>query len=237
MSPAALSIRDAPVKHPEREGARQHHHPAEQWSQADYHQFAAVFARVGRKGGFADAEVPTNETIFLADDGEVVHPRTRQVMHPRAPGGPDFKLGRYEDPRRALAQWMTAADNPYFARTMANRLWGHFLGRGIIHPIDDARSTNPPSNPELMDALAAKLVEYKYDLRKIVRDICNSAAYQRTTRPNESNELDDRNFAKATIRRMRAEVMLDCITQVTETKDKFRGLPLGARAVPQNSKA
>ena len=105
------------------------------------------------------------------------------------------------------------------------------MGRGIVEPVDDARLSNPPSNPELMDALAAKLVEYNYDLRRIVRDVCNSATYQRTTRVNESNELDDRNFAHATIRRMRAEVMLDCITQATETKDKHRGLPLGARAV------
>jgi hypothetical protein len=92
--------------------AQCHHHPAERWSQADYYQLAAVFARVGRKGGFADAEVPTSETIYLADAGEVVHPRTGQVMRPRPPGGPDFALDRYDDPRRALARWMTAADNP-----------------------------------------------------------------------------------------------------------------------------
>jgi hypothetical protein len=130
-----------------------------------------------------------------------------------------------------LADWIAAPENPFFARHMGNLVWAQYMGRGIVEPVDDARISNPPSNPELMDALAGKLVEYKYDLRKVIRDICNSAAYQRTTRPNESNELDDRNFAKATIRRMRAEVMLDCITQVTETKDKFRGLPLGARAV------
>ena len=105
------------------------------------------------------------------------------------------------------------------------------MGRGIVEPVDDSRISNPPSNPELMDALAAKLIEYNYDLRHIVRDVCNSATYQRTTRPNDSNALDERNFAKATIRRMRAEVMLDCISQVTETKDKYKGLPLGARAV------
>jgi hypothetical protein len=93
------------------------------------------------------------------------------------------------------------------------------------------RISNPASNPELLDALAKKIVEYNYDLRRIVRDICNSRTYQLTTRANESNQLDDRNFAKATIRRMRAEVMLDCITQVTETKDKYKGLPTGARAV------
>ncbi len=99
------------------------------------------------------------------------------------------------------------------------------MGRGIVEPVDDVRISNPASNPELLDALAKKLVEYNYDLRRIVRDICNSRTYQTTTRPNETNQLDDRNFAKATIRRMRAEVMLDCISQVTETKEKYRGLP------------
>ena len=97
--------------------------------------------------------------------------------------------------------------------------------------MDDARISNPPSNPELIEGLSAKLVEYNYDLRRLVRDICTSAAYQRATRVNESNALDDRNFAKATIRRMRSEVLLDCITQITETQDKYRGLPLGARSV------
>jgi hypothetical protein len=157
--------------------AQCHHHPAERWSQADYYQLAAVFARVGRKGGFADAEVPTSEVIYLADAGEVVHPRTGRVMRPRPPGGPDFQLGRYDDPRRALARWMTTADNPYFARTMANRMWGHFFGRGIIHPIDDARSTNPPSNPELLDALARDFRASGYDVKHLIRTICNSAAY------------------------------------------------------------
>jgi hypothetical protein len=105
------------------------------------------------------------------------------------------------------------------------------MGRGIVEPVDDVRISNPASNPELLEALAKKLIEYNYDLKKVVREICNSRSYQTTTRANETNELDDRNFAKATIRRMRAEVMLDCISQATETKDKFRGLPAGARSV------
>jgi hypothetical protein len=105
------------------------------------------------------------------------------------------------------------------------------MGSGIVEPVDDVRISNPASNPELAEALAAKLIEYKYDLRKLVRDICTSATYQRATRVNESNALDERNYAKATIRRIRSEVLLDCITQATETQDKYRGLPLGARAV------
>ena len=136
-----------------------------------------------------------------------------------------------KDRRQVLADWIASPKNPFFPRHIANLVWAQYMGRGIVEPVDDARISNPPSNPELLDALAAKLVEYNYDLRHLVRDICTSAAYQRTTRVNESNALDDRNFAKASIRRMRSEVMLDCITQVTETKDKYRGLPLGARSV------
>ncbi len=215
--------------------AQCHHHPAEHWSQADYYQLAAVFARVGRKGGFADAEVPTGETIYLADEGEVLHPRTRQVMRPRPPGGPEFKLGKYDDPRRALAKWMTAADNPYFARTMGNRMWGHFMGRGIIHPIDDARSTNPPSNPELLDALAQDFVASGYNVKHLIRAICNSAAYGLSAVPEETNREDVQSFARYYPRRLPAEVLLDAIGQVLESPTKFRSVagdfPSGTRAI------
>ena len=206
--------------------AQCHNHPFDRWTMADYRGFVAFFTQVGRKNG----EDPREKIIFNSGGGETRHPVTNQVVPPKFLGGeaPDTKG---KDRRQLLADWIAAPENPFFSRHIANLVWAQYMGRGIVEPVDDARISNPPSNPELMDALAAKLVEYKYDLRKVVRDICNSAAYQRTTRPNESNELDDRNFAKATIRRMRAEVMLDCITQVTETKDKFRGLPLGARAV------
>ncbi len=215
--------------------AQCHHHPAERWSQADYYRLAAVFARVGRKGGFADAEVPTSETIFLADGGEVRHPRTREMMRPRPPGGPEFNLSKYDDPRRALAKWMTAADNPYFARTMANRLWGHFLGRGIIHPIDDARSTNPPSNPELLDALTADFVKSGYNVKHLIRVICNSAAYGLSSVPEDANKDDVQSFARYYPRRLPAEVLLDGISQVLDAPTKFRSVagdfPAGTRAI------
>ncbi|MBA4190344.1 MAG: S-layer protein [Planctomycetaceae bacterium] len=215
--------------------AQCHHHPAERWSQADYFQLAAVFARVGRKGGFADAEVPTSETIFLADRGEVVHPRTGNVMRPRPPGGPDFELSQYDDPRRALAKWMTADDNPFFARTMANRMWGHFLGRGIIHPIDDARSTNPPSNPELLDALAKEFVTNRYDVKHLIRVICNSTAYGLSSIPEDANKDDVQSFARYYPRRLPAEVLLDGIGHVLESPTKFRSVagdfPAGTRAI------
>ncbi len=215
--------------------AQCHHHPAEAWSQADYFQLAAVFARVGRKGGFADAEVPTGEIIFLADEGEVVHPRTKQTMRPRAPGSAEFKLGKYDDPRRALAQWMTTKDNPYFARTMANRMWGHFLGRGIVHPIDDARSTNPPSNPELLDALAKGFADSGYDIKQLVRTICNSSAYGLSSIPEDANQDDVQSFARYYPRRLPAEVLLDALGQVLEAPTKFRSVagdfPKGTRAI------
>lgn len=215
--------------------AQCHHHPAERWSQADYYQLAAVFARVGRKGGFADAEVPTNETIYLADRGEVFHPRTGALMRPRPPGGAEFALSRYDDPRRSLARWMTAPDNPFFARTMVNRMWGHFFGRGIIHPIDDARSTNPPSNPELLDALARDFIASHFDIKRLIRVQCNSAAYGLSSLPNESNQDDVQSFARYYPRRLPAEALLDAFGQVLETPTMFRAVsgnfPQGTRAI------
>jgi hypothetical protein len=215
--------------------AQCHHHPAERWSQADYYSFAANFARVGRKGGFADAEVPTSEVIFLKDRGEVVHPRSGDVMSPRPLGGPDFSLSRYDDPRRALAKWMTSSKNPFFARTMANRMWGHFLGRGIVHPIDDSRSTNPPSNPALLDELAQEFVTSGYDVRQLIRVITMSAAYGVSSEPTVHNKDDIQSFSRFQLRRLSAEVLLDGISQVLEVPTVFAGgpgkFPAGTRAI------
>ena len=215
--------------------AQCHHHPAERWSQADYYGLAAVFARVGRKSGFADAEVPTNEVIFLKNKGTVLHPRTKAVMSPRPLGGPDFELSRYQDPRHAFARWLTSQNNPFFARTMVNRMWGHFMGRGIIHPIDDARSTNPPSNPELLDKLAKDFIANGFDWKQLIRDITSTQAYQVSAKPNEANEEDVQNFARFYARRMPAEVLLDAISQVLEAPTIFPGgpgtFPKGTRAI------
>ncbi|MFV0445629.1 MAG: DUF1553 domain-containing protein, partial [Planctomycetaceae bacterium] len=121
-------------------------------------------------------------------------------------------------------------ENPFFAQNFANRVWQHFFGIGIIEPVDDVRVSNPPSNPALLEALAQKFTEYNYDFKRLVRDICVSQTYQRTTRRNESNQTDEKNFAHQSIRRIKAESMLDIISEVTNTKDKFNGLPLGAKA-------
>ncbi len=211
--------------------AQCHHHPTERWSQSDYFGLAAVFSRVGRKGGFADAEVPTDEIIYLKEHGDVVHPRTGAILQPRPLGGSEFSLGLHDDPRSSLAQWMTSRDNPYFARTMANRLWAHFLGRGIVHPIDDARSTNPPSNPELLDALAQDFVTSGFDVKHLIRVITSSYAYGLESAPHPGNAGDTQTFARFYPRRMTAEVLLDGISQVLDVPTNFPGVTADTRAI------
>lgn len=205
-----------------------HNHPFDRWTMEDYRGFVAFFTQIGRKPG----EDPREKIIFNSGGGESRSLVDNHVVPPKFLGG-DAPDCAGKDRRQVLADWVASPENPYFPKHMANLVWAQYMGRGIVEPVDDVRVSNPASNPELLEALAQKIIEYKYDLRKIVREICNSRAYQTATRANESNALDDRNFAKATIRRMRAEVLLDCISQVTETPDreKFRGLPLGGRSV------
>ena len=215
--------------------AQCHHHPTAKWSQADYFGLAANFARVGRKGGFADAEVPTGETIYVLDHGEMRHPKTQKVLHPKPLGAPAFSLNVFDDPRVALAAWMTEADNEYFADTLVNRLWAHFLGRGIIHPVDDRRDTNPPSNPELLQALSDSFVKNRYDLKQLIRLVCGSYAYNLDTQINLSNQKDQQTFSRFYPRRMSAEVLLDAVSQTLEVPTAFPGgpgeFPLGTRAI------
>jgi hypothetical protein len=206
--------------------AQCHNHPFDRWTMDDYRGFVAFFTQVGRKTG----EDPREKIIYDRREGESKHPLGDRVVPPKFLGGesPDTKG---TDRREALAKWLAAPENPYFARHMANLIWAQYMGRGIIEPVDDARISNPAANPELLAALAGKLIESNYDMRKFVREICTSRTYQTSTRGNDTNGSDERNFAHATIRRMRAEVLLDCISQVTDTKDKHRGLPAGAHAV------
>jgi hypothetical protein len=206
--------------------AQCHNHPFDRWTMDDYYGFAAFFSQVGRKSG----EDPRERIIFNKGDGEVKHPVGGRIMAPKFLGG-DIADVKTQDRRKVLADWLASPENPYFARNLANIVWAHFMGRGIIDPVDDGRVSNPPSNPELLDALAKKFTEYKYDFQKLVRDICRSRIYQLSTQSNATNENDTRNFAKGPIRRIRAEVLLDVISELTETPNKFRGLPLGARAV------
>lgn len=206
--------------------AQCHNHPFDRWTMDDYYSFAAFFSQIGRKTG----EDYRETIVFNRGSGDVRHPVGNRVMAPKFLGG-DTPDVAGKDRRVLLAEWLTAPDNPYFATNVANRVWAHFFGLGIVEPVDDVRVSNPPSNPELFDELGGKLVAYKYDFKQLVRDICNSQAYQRSFLRNESNEADERNFSHASVRRIPAEQLLDCIGQVTETQEKFRGLPLGSRAV------
>jgi len=205
--------------------AQCHNHPFDRWTMDDYYSFAAFFAQIGRKTG----EDYRETIVFNSGGGEVKHPVGGRVMAPKFLGGPVPDV-KGKDRRKVLADWLASPANPYFATSVANRVWAHFFGVGIVEPIDDIRVSNPASNPELFEALGTKLTEYKYDFKQLVRDICNSNTYQRTTERNESNQQDELNFAHSRLRRIKAENLLDCISQVTETKDKFRGLPVGARA-------
>ncbi len=139
--------------------------------------------------------------------------------------GEPMEVGPYDDPRQKLVDWMVDADNPFFARAVANRYWAHFFGRGIVDPLDDMRVTNPPSNPELLDALAKDLVDNKYSLKQLIRTICKSRTYQLSSTPNEFNKHDKQNYARYYPRRMSAEVLFDAVNLVTDSPAPFSGLP------------
>ena len=206
--------------------AQCHNHPFDRWTQNDYYGFAAFFAQIGRKRG----EDYRETIVFNSGGGDIRHPVSKDVMKPKFLGG-DVPDVAGKDRRVVLAEWLASPRNPWFATSFANRVWAHFMGIGIVEPVDDFRVSNPASNPELLDALGRRFTESKYDLKTLVRDICNSRTYQRATQRNESNASDERNFAHANLRRIKAESLLDTISTVTNTKDKFQGLPAGARAV------
>ncbi|MBL8814654.1 MAG: DUF1549 domain-containing protein [Planctomyces sp.] len=206
--------------------AQCHNHPFDRWTMDDYYGFAAFFAQIGRKQG----EDPRETIIFNSGGGEVRHLVDGRNMAPKFLGGitPDLQ-GR--DRREMLGEWLASPENPYFAKNLGNIVWAHFFGRGIIDEVDDVRVSNPPSNAELLDELGKRFTSYNYDFRALVKDICLSRTYQLSTQANPTNEMDQKNFARAELRRMRAEVLLDCINTVTSTQEKFPGLPVGARAV------
>ncbi|RLS45484.1 MAG: DUF1549 domain-containing protein, partial [Planctomycetota bacterium] len=206
--------------------AQCHNHPFDRWTQDEYYSFAAFFSQVGRKTG----EDYREQIVFNSGGGEVNHPVGGRVMPPVfLGGGPADTAGK--DRRVVLADWLASPKNPYFAQNFTNRIWHHFFGIGIVEPVDDVRISNPASNEPLLLELAKRFTESNYDFKALVREICRSEAYQRTTEKNASNETDERNFASQSLRRIKAESMLDILSQVTNTKDKFPRLPLGARAV------
>lgn len=206
--------------------AQCHNHPFDRWTMDDYYGFAAFFTQIGRKR----TDDPRELVVFNSGSGEINHPLGGRRMAPKYLGGdvPDV-VGK--DRRGLMAEWLASPKNPYFATNLSNMVWTHFFGLGIINEVDDVRVSNPPSNSELLQELGKKFTEYNYDFKRLVKDIVLSNSYQLSTQANASNESDTKNFSHSSIRRIKAETFLDCISQVTETKNKFPGLPLGARAV------
>lgn len=209
------------------ECAQCHHHPSDRWGQEDYWALAGLFSGLTRKPlpGGGEAVVWGAGT----DLGPEVGKRVTAPARPLGAAAPTFLPA--DDRRRALADWMTAPDNPFFARMIANRLWAHYLGRGLVEPVDDLRATNPPSNEPLLAALAADLRATGYDLKAFTRTILNSRAYQLSGRPLPGNAADDQNFSHAAAKALPAEVLLDALSQVTGSPEKFNGWPAGVRAV------
>ena len=203
-----------------------HNHPFDRWTMNDYYGFASFFSQVGRK----QAEDPRETVVFNAGGGEVNHIVTKAPQKPKLLGAEEPDLTG-KDRRKVMVEWLASPRNPYFATNLSNIIWSHFFGMGIIEPVDDVRISNPATNRELLDEMGKKLTEYNYDFKRLVRDICTSRTYQLSSRVNESNQDDEKNFSHSLLRRKRAEIMLDSISSVTETKNKFQGLPLGARAV------
>lgn len=205
--------------------AQCHHHPYDQWGQDDYYGMQAYFAPLSMKGAAG------KEIMAAAGDPATTHPRTGAVIHAHALGTTMPSADPKGDRRVVLADWVTAPQNPWFARNMANRTWAHFLGRGIVEPVDDVRATNPPTNPELLDALAKHLVDNKYDFKQLIRAITGSRVYQLSSKPNATNQKDEQNYSRALLKRVDAEVLLDMVCQVSGMPEKFEGVPAGTRAV------
>ena len=221
-----------------------HDHPFERWTQNQYYAFGAYFAQVAFKRGTLgrDTLIRGNETYAseqVSEDivyqnyngGEVKHPKTDLPVAPHVPYGEARAIAEGEDRRAAFAQWLTATNNPYFAKSTVNRFWSYFFGRGIIDPVDDIRAGNPASNPALLDSLTAEFIRSGHDLRALMRNICRSEVYQRSIVPNRWNEDDTLNFSHAQPRRLSAEQMLDAVSVATGHRPTFKDLPAGLRAV------
>jgi hypothetical protein len=205
-----------------------HNHPLEKWTQNDYFQAANLFSRVRLKtgsGGFNDV------TVFDGTSGDLRHPRTGKILTPQPIEGPPMAANDGESRRQFFANFLTSPQNPYFSRVLVNRVWKNFMGRGLVEAVDDLRLTNPPSNGELLDAMADDFVRHNFDVKYLIRTIMNSGAYQLSSRPLPGNQDDDKYYSHYLIRRLPAEVYLDAISQVTQSPENFAGYPAGTRAL------
>jgi hypothetical protein len=211
--------------------AKCHHHPFERWSQDDYYGMAAFFVRLGTKNSQEFGIFGRETVVYPRPTGEVTHPRKRTVVKPHPLGGP---VAEDEfDRRRKLADWLTAKDNPFFAKNLVNRFWGYLMGRGLVEPLDDLRDTNPACAPELLDALAKDLVDHNFDLKHLLRTIMQSRVYQLDSTESPGNAADATNtyFTRYALKRLTAEQLADAVDFATGTREKYRGLPPGTRAI------
>jgi hypothetical protein len=207
--------------------AKCHNHPFERWTQDDYYGFAAFFSQVARKPG----GLPEEEVVYATGSGEVRQPRTGRTMKPKALGGPVLADDSSPNDRRArLASWLSSPENPFFAKSLVNRIWFHLMGRGIVEPVDDFRDSNPACNDDLLDGLTRDFVNSGYDLKHLIRQVLESRIYQLSATTNPLNADDNLYFSHAMTRLLPAEVLLDAISTVTGASTAFNGLPKGARA-------
>ena len=205
--------------------AKCHNHPLEKWTNDQYYGMANLFARVRSK------DLQAGREVYPVRDGELVQPRTGKPQPPCPLDGTPLEFSSDEDRRAHLARWLTAAENPYFSRSITNRVWANFFGVGLVENIDDLRLTNPASNEALLAAAAGYLIDQKYDLKALMRAILQSETYRRSSQPLKENQTDTRFYSRYYPRRMMAEVMLDALSQVTATPTSFSGYPEGRRAL------
>ncbi|MCA9103164.1 MAG: DUF1549 domain-containing protein [Planctomycetales bacterium] len=208
------------------ECAKCHHHPFEVWGQDDFYSFAAYFSRIGYKGtGLSPPISGSEEIVFTADNGNVRHPLTDAVMQPKTLFGESPEIAADDDPREALARWVTADDNAFFSRVLANRVWADLMGRGLVEPVDDLRGTNPASNEPLLAELGDEFRRGRYDLKHLIRAIMLTHVYQLSDEPNERNVMDTRNYSRHYRQRLRAEVLLDAVCDTTGVAEKLPAMP------------
>ena len=238
------------------ECAQCHKHPFDRWSQAEYRAYANIFGQVAfgvqpdakklvdaenkarkAKAGKKNNQIPIVREVYLLPKARaLLHPDTKKRLPAKALGGPEIPVERGEDARLALFEWMRAPSNPYFARSFVNRVWGHYFGVGLVHPVDDFSLANPPSNEKLLDELAKDFIEHKFDIRHLERRILNTRVYQLTSKTNATNKLDRNNYSHCYVRPMMAEVVVDVINSALAAQEKFgKDIKPGSRAIEVGS--
>lgn len=212
------------------ECAKCHHHPFEIWSQDDFYGFAAFFARVGHNGGLSPPISGSEELIYTSPSGSINHGRTGKPVQPKTLTGESLDFRADEEPREALAEWMTDDANPFFAKVMANRVWAELMGKGLVEPVDDLRATNPASNEALLQFLGDDFAASGFDIKHLIRTIVTSHVFGLSSKLSERNVSDLKNFSRYYRQRLRAEVLLDAINDALGTEESFKAMPPGSRA-------